>query len=114
MAVIGTGFNVDKSSQITQPFASPNPIAVGTSPIKLMDFNECRKEVVIQNTGTTVLAIKLAPNPNYAVGDFHVLLSAGTASRDGSGGIFVSDTWQGQIWIVSSAPGGECVIAEEI
>jgi hypothetical protein len=115
MPQIASGFDSDcPSSQLNQPFASPNPIAVGTSPVKLMDANSLRRELIIVNTGTTILAIDFVPNPNYTTGQFRILLPPCSSSRDGTGGVFVSDMWQGQVWIVSSASSGECVITEMI
>lgn len=93
----------------------PNPIAVGQiNAVKLLDPNESRKEFIIQNTGTTILAIKFGSAPNYNSGDFHILLSAGAATRDGTAGSLVDDSWQGSVWIVSNQSGGECVLTEKI
>ena len=91
MATIQGGDNLGCPSQTLGQPQFPNPIAVGTSPIKLLDPNLKRKEFIVQNTGTTILVLKFTAPPNYNSGDFHVVLSAGGASRDGTGGTFISD-----------------------
>ena len=114
MPPVSSGYGVDcPSSQLGNP-QFPNPIAIGTTAVKILDPNLKRKEFIIQNTGTTILAIKFGAPANFNAGDFHVILSASSASRDGSGGTFISDMWQGSVYIVSNNVSGECVLTEEI
>ena len=109
------GFDVFcPSSQLNQPYQPSNPVAVGLTAVKLMDANQLRKEFIIANTGTTVIAIGFGPNPSITNGQFVVLLAGGSSSRDGTGGTFVSDMWQGQVWAISSAVSGEIVLTEMV
>ena len=85
--------------------------AVGTTAGQILAALSTRKEVIIQNTGTTIIKLILgAGTPTQTV--YHVGLKAASAADDGTGGTFVSDLWTGAIQAISSAAGGTCVVTE--
>src|ERR1043166_150444 len=109
----GENFIGCPSQQLAQPqFA--NPITVGTTPVKLLDANPKRKEFIITNSGTTIIVLKFTAPPNYNTGDFHIILPASSVARDGTGGSFISDLWQGSVWAVGNNVSGEVILVEEI
>jgi hypothetical protein len=78
----------------------------------ILYYNPRRKGFTIQNTGTTVLKLGmgLAAVPTQTV--YHVALKGGAAADDGTGATYVDDAWVGDVWAISSAVGGTCVVAE--
>jgi hypothetical protein len=70
-----------------------------------------RKGLIIQNTGTTIIRLVLGTGtPSQTV--YHVALKACSAADDGSGGVYVDDSWIGAIQAISSAASGTMVICE--
>lgn len=84
--------------------------AVGTSSVNVLSSNTARREVIIQNTDTTVIYIGLGQTPTSTT--YHVALKACSSANDGTGGVYVSDLWTGQINAISSATGGHVVVTE--
>lgn len=77
----------------------------------LIATNRSRRGFIIQNTGTTTIYLSLgAVNPTTSA--YHVALKACTGANDGSGGIYVDDSWIGAVQAISSAPGGTVVLTE--
>lgn len=103
------GNQLDRSETVTDAAQG----SISTTAAQAVARRTARREVIIQNTGTTVLKLVLGTGtPTQTV--YHVVLKAGTAADDGTGGVFISDTWIGAIQIISSASGGTYVLTEVI
>lgn len=85
--------------------------AVGIVGVQLLAANASRKQVMVQNTGTTVIKLSLTDTDPTQT-SYHIALKAGSAADDGLGGVFVSDLWQGIVRAISSAAGGTVVVTE--
>jgi len=101
------GLVSDGDSQVA---TAPAQTAVGTTEGQIVPANATRGQVIIQNTGTTVIKIALGAAATQTA--YHVSLQAASAADDGSGGVFISDFWKGAIRAISSAAGGTCVVTE--
>lgn len=78
----------------------------------ILYYNSRRKGFVIQNTGTTVLKLAFGVNAVPTQSVYHVALKGGSAADDGTGAVWMDDAWVGDVWAISSAVGGTCVVAE--
>ena len=102
-------------------WVEPTPIASTNTPAQtavsdteglILAANLARKEVIIQNTGTTTLKLSFGTTaPTQTV--YHIALKGCSAANDGSGGVFIESGWIGPIRAISSAAGGTCVILEK-
>jgi len=97
-----------------QAFASiPAVTSVGVAAGLVLISNSKRKGFLIQNTGTTIIKLAFgsaSSAPTQTV--YHIALKDCAAANDGSGGVYVDDAWTGDVWAISSAGGGTCVICE--
>jgi hypothetical protein len=85
--------------------------SVGAVAGQILAANATRRGLMIQNTGATVLYLVLGSGtPTTTV--YHVALKACASGDDGSGGIFLDDSWTGAVQAIGSAGGGTCVITE--
>jgi hypothetical protein len=84
--------------------------AVGTSTTNVLSSNAARREVIVVNTGATIIYLGLGQTPTATA--YHVALKACAAANDGTGGVFVSDMWTGQINAIGSASSGTVVVTE--
>lgn len=90
--------------------SSPLQQAVGTSSVNLLSANAARREVIVVNTGTTVLYLGLGQTPTNTA--YHVALKACGSANDGTGGVYISDLFSGQINAIGSAVSGTVVVCE--
>lgn len=90
--------------------SSTTHTSVSTVSIQVLAANSNRKEVIITNTGTTVIYLGLGATPT--VTDYHVALSGCTNANDGTGSVYVSDIWKGVINAIGSGSTGSVVSAE--
>jgi hypothetical protein len=87
-----------------------NPTTVGTGSVAVLSANPSRKEVIVTNTGTTILYLGLGQTPTNT--SYHVALAKCTAGNDGTGSSWTSDMWKGAINIIGSGAGGTVNVAE--
>lgn len=98
------------SSALGNSPLEPNPVSVGTVSKQLCQKNLIRKEIIVLNVGTTTIYLNLA---SPATGtQYTIPLSPCAAAHDGTGGVYISDIWQGEIHAISSAAGGLVNITE--
>jgi len=103
------------SVTIKQPLIqNPIPVDAGQTNYKVADSEPRRKEIQIVNTGITAIYLKQGSAPVASKGDYHQILNACGTPNDGTGGFYISDIWQGTIYLDSSANGGTVVLAELI
>jgi hypothetical protein len=103
------------STTITEPVGQV--LISDTIPQVLAQANLNRSEMIIQNTGTTViyLIFGIAPGgpANATQGiRYHVALAPGAAAHDGTGATWVSDLWKGQVSAFAAVGGGQLAISE--
>ncbi len=91
--------------------SAPAQTAVGTTAVQVLTANTARREVIIKNTGITVIKLNLgAIAPTQTV--YHISLGGDSVADNGLGGVYVSEIWNGAIQAISSAAGGTIVITE--
>ncbi len=90
--------------------STPAQTAVGTSAAVILEIDAKRKGFMVQNTGTTVLKLAFDGTPTQTV--YHVALQAGGGADDATGGVYLDDTFVGNVWAISSGAGGTCVVSE--
>jgi hypothetical protein len=90
--------------------SSPSQQTIGTSSGSILTSNASRKEVIVVNTGTTIIYLGLGQTPTNTA--YHIALPACTAANDGTGGTYVSDLFTGQINAISSAASGTVCVTE--
>jgi hypothetical protein len=83
---------------------------VGTVSVVVLAANPARRELIIVNTGVTVIYLGLGQTPT--VNAFHIPLNAGSSVNDGTGGNFVSDTWKGSVSAIGPVSNGSIVVTE--
>lgn len=107
------------SSSIGDSQTSQNPIQVpdgssGQDAALIANKNPSRKEIFLINTSASAIVyIGLGYKPtttSYSI----ALTNCTTSDDDGTGGIWVSDIWQGPIYALGSASGGKCNLTEEV
>jgi hypothetical protein len=92
----------------------PNPVEVDSiNAVQICLPNTQRKETILVNTGTTVIKVGLGLTPTQTAYSF-ALPPCNNSNDDGSGGVFVSDMWQGSIFAISDADGGSVCFTEEV
>lgn len=85
--------------------------AVTNTGAMILPANPKRKGLIVQNTGLTIVRLVMGTTtPTQTV--YHVALKACTGADDGSGGAYFDDSWVGQVWAISSVPGGTIVVTE--
>ncbi len=89
---------------IAQSTQSLESSGIVTTAGTLLNINEYRKTLVIQNLGTNALFVKLGPGASTS--DFTFVLSKGAVNDDGLGGIFAEDTlsYTGIVTIAGTSP----------
>ena len=107
------------SGQLSSPGQVPvNPVAVGIFSagfIQVLFLNKARKQWVLQNTGTTVIFVKLGNPPNAGTTlDYSFALPPCTAADDGTGGLIIDDLWKGAVFVTSKTAGGIVHITEMV
>ena len=93
--------------------STPAQSSIGTSVGVVLSADEKRKGFMIQNTGTTVLKLAFGPaaaEPTQTV--YHIALQAGTLANDATGGVYLDDTYTGDVWAISATAGGTAVVSE--
>lgn len=74
-----------------------NPIKeVKTSPLLLLEHNDSRKKLIIQNIGLEPCYIKL--EEGMSKNDFHFVLAPDTSPAFGNGGSVTLDNWHGEVY----------------
>jgi hypothetical protein len=105
-------FNVaEQTAGITSPLFN-NPVPVALSAFMLIRENSSRRELIIQNVGTTAIYIGLGFPPTAT--NYTIALNACSAANDGTGGILVNDSWIGPVFVLASAASGGAVNQTEI
>ena len=91
----------------------PAQTGIGAVATVVLVANPKRKGFMVQNTGTTIIKLAFGgttSTPNQTV--YHIALKGGTGSDDATGSTYTDDAWAGDVWAISSAPGGTMVITE--
>lgn len=87
-----------------------NPVNVPIVPIQLCNANSSRKELILVNTSTDFVYVSLGqpPQPGNSPSPFaySFVLAPCQAADDGSGGVWISDIWQGTIFLSSFSGAG--------
>lgn len=78
--------NIDSANQIENSLT----VSVGTSPTVLLAYDDNRRTVVLQNLSTSPVYVYFGAGCTTSL--FSFILPAGTASNDGTGGVFTEDT----------------------
>lgn len=79
--------------------SNENPIKkVNTSPLLLLESNENRKKLIIQNIGLEPCYIKL--EEGISRNDFHFVLAPDTSPAFGNGGSVTLDNWHGEVYAI--------------
>lgn len=105
------------SSSIGNSGLFSNPIVIGSAALQIANGNPSRKELFLINTSTDIIYIGLgyAPSFNGNGGSYSFALAPCLSAKDdGTGGIFVSDMWQGPIFAVSATGNGLLCFTEEV
>ncbi len=77
-----------------------NPIKeVKTSPLLLLEHNDNRKKLIIQNIGLEPCYIKL--HTDISKDDFHFVLAPDTSPAFGNGGSVTLDNWHGEVYAIA-------------
>jgi hypothetical protein len=102
-------YKVPKAANATTPALS----TVDTTAAEVFPSNSVMMERSVVNVGTTVLIIAEHPstNPTTTSGT-HVLAACGT-EFDGKGGIYISQTYNGRLSIISRTVGGKYFASEK-
>jgi len=77
----------------------------------ILQANPKRKGLLIQNTGTTVIKLTFGATLPTSTA-YHVALRASTGADDGSGGVYLDDSWVGVVNALSSGAFGTLVVTE--
>lgn len=109
-AVLCSG-QTDVRLATSQTASAPAQTAQSTTAAQVLAANARRRQVIVQNTGTTVIKLVLGTGTPTQTA-YTVALGACAAANDGTGGAFVSDIWRGAIQAISSAAGGTLVVTE--
>ena len=99
---------VETSPQTTA--STPAQTSIGTAAAVVLPADAKRKCFTVQNTGVTVIKLGFGATPTQTV--YHMALQAAAGADDGSGGVYIDDSWTGVVWAISSSAGGTAVIAE--
>ena len=91
--------------------STPAQTSQGVTAGVILTANPKRKGIIIQNTGTTVIKLSFGSTLPTATA-YHVALAVCTSANDGTGGIYMDDSWVGQVNALSSGAGGTMVITE--
>ena len=106
--------STDKALVVTEPgsttASSPANTAVTSAASNLLSANPARREVIITNTDVVVIYIALGQTPTSSA--YHVALSPCQVAHDGTGGIFLSDIFKGQINAIVASTSGHASIVE--
>jgi hypothetical protein len=86
-------------------------VAVGAANVLGIAANTARRRLIVQNVGTTVIAV-LYGSGVASLTNFTFLLPAGGTSKDGSSPIINDTMWQGAVQLFSSAGGGLVTVQE--
>lgn len=74
-------------------------------------YNAKRKGLIIQNTGTHALYFAYGTtDPTTTV--YHFALKACDSANDGTGGVWIDDSWIGPVRVISAGGGGTYVLTE--
>lgn len=76
----------------------------------ILASNTSRKEVIIVNTDVVTVYIGLGQTPTATA--YHIALSPCTTAHDGTGGVYISDIFQGAINAIVASTSGHCVVTE--
>lgn len=80
--------------------ANENPIKkVNTSPLLLLEYNDDRNKLIIQNIGLEPCYIKLGDG--ISEDDFHFVLAPDTSPAFGNGGSVTLDNWHGEVYAIA-------------
>lgn len=82
-----------------------------SEPVQVAQQNSQRKEIIIQNVGVVTVYIGLGFSPSLVNG-YVFALAPGSAPDDGFGQSWISDMWQGPVFILAAAGGGTVVVTE--
>jgi len=99
---------VETSPQTT--VSAPAQTSIGTTAAEFLAASPKRKCFTVQNTGLTVIKLAFGATPTQTV--YHMALQVAAGADDGSGGVYIDDSWTGVVNGISSGAGGTCVIAE--
>lgn len=92
------------SQSAPNPISIPNASAAGTGNTQVCQKNANRKEIILVNVGTVTIFISLgqpATSQNYSFA-----LSPCAIANDGTGGLWISDIWQGEIHAITANGAG--------
>lgn len=103
------GYAIEYSSQTTN---NGGTVTVGSSATQLLAANDNRRTIVLQNLSTSPIFVKFGSGATTS--SFSFILPAGTASNDGTGGVFTEDTlsYTGVITAVVSSGTADIQVTE--
>jgi hypothetical protein len=111
----GTAATVlDAALVVTEPgsvtgSAPANTVVTSTSSA-ILAANTARREVIITNTDVVVVYIGLGQVPTATA--YHVALNPCSVAHDGTGGVFVSDVFNGTINAIVASTSGHVAVTE--
>jgi hypothetical protein len=91
--------------------SAPAQTAVSNSASKVLSANGSRAELIVVNTGTVPVFLGFGPAQPSATA-YHVALAPCSSANDGTGGSFVCDWWEGDVYAIAPAGGGTICIGE--
>lgn len=103
---IQTG-SVTATSPVSSTASAPGSTAVSNTSSQILAANSSRKEVIVVNTGTTVIYLGLGQTPSSSA--YHISLAPCSSANDGTGGVYISDIWLGAINAITASSGTVCV-----
>lgn len=89
--------------------SAPAQTVVTAVDAQILAANAARKEMMVQNTGTSIVYLTLGAVSTATA--YHVALPACAAANDGTGGVYISDWWRGTVHAIASGA-GDVVITE--
>lgn len=79
--------------------SNKNPIKeIKPSPLLLLEYNDDRKKLIIQNIGLEPCYIKL--EETVSKDDCHFVLAPDTSPNFGNGGSITLDSWHGEVYAI--------------
>lgn len=103
------------SSSLGNSNLQQNPVPVNAeSPIQVANVNPSRKELFLINTSAAgVVYIGLGFQPTQTQYSL-ALIPCSTSDDDGTGGIWISDMWQGAIFAIAFVDGCKLNFTEQV
>lgn len=99
------------SGGITAPLFQ-NPVPVALSAFMIARENSSRREIMLVNVGIVAIYIGYGFPPTST--NYSVALVACSSPNDGTGGIWINDSWKGPVFVLAGGASGGAVNFTEI